>query len=109
MDERSTGDLITSVRRYRKITQAELARRARIPRSVLNTYERGGRQPSAPALLRVLAAADVELVPAPARRLPDPVRAARILEQVLDLAEALPRRRPAASVSAAPFRVVVPG
>ena len=108
MDAPSTAERITAARRHRRITQAELARRAGLPRSVLNTYERGGRQPSADALARLLRAADVELVAVPARTRPDPVRAARILGQVLDLAEALPRRRPPSTISAAPFRRPVP-
>jgi transcriptional regulator with XRE-family HTH domain len=74
------------------LSQAELARRAGIPRSVLNVYVRGRREPGADALVRLAAAAgfDLEL----ARREPpvDPERAAKILVQVLELAEALPFR-----------------
>jgi transcriptional regulator with XRE-family HTH domain len=74
------------------LSQAELARRAGIPRSVLNVYLKGRREPSAEATLRIAAAAgfDVELKP---RRSPvDEVRAGEILIQVLELAEALPFR-----------------
>jgi len=88
------------------LRQAELARRAGIPRSVLNAYESGRRQPGADALARVLAAAGFELAIVPAVRTLDDARAARILSQVLDLAEALPHRRrgPLAYPSLAPRR-----
>jgi transcriptional regulator with XRE-family HTH domain len=75
-----------------KLSQAELARRAGLPRSVLNVYLRGRREPGADTLARLAAAAglEIELV----RRKPpvDPDRAERILVQVLELAEALPYR-----------------
>ena len=74
------------------LSQAELARRAGIPRSVLNVYARGRREPGAGALLRLAGAAgfDLQLT----RRKPpvDPERAGEILVQVLELAEALPFR-----------------
>lgn len=91
--------LLLASRRHRRISQADLARLAGMPRSVVNVYERGRRDPGAAALERLLRAADMELAAAPRIPLPDPVRAGRILEQVLDLAEALPTRRRAASVS----------
>lgn len=75
------------------MNQAELARRAGIARSVLNVYESGRRRPSSDALARILAAAGFDLGLKPALRRLDAERAGRILEQVLDLAEALPSRR----------------
>jgi transcriptional regulator with XRE-family HTH domain len=74
------------------MSQAELARRARIPRTVVNAYERGARQPAADTLALLVAAAGSELE---TRRAPkvDLERNARILVQVLDLAERLPTRR----------------
>jgi transcriptional regulator with XRE-family HTH domain len=86
--------LIGDIRRERGLSQAELARAAGMTRSVVNAYERGHRQPSVDALARIAAAADMRLRVDPAPREVDPVRAGRILEQVLDLAEALPYRRP---------------
>jgi transcriptional regulator with XRE-family HTH domain len=84
--------LIAEARRRRGLRQAELARRAGLPRSVLNVYERGRRQPGADVLARILAAAGFELglaaIPAV-----DPERAGSLLAQVLDLAETLPARR----------------
>lgn len=74
------------------LSQAELARRAGIPRSVLNVYLRGRREPGSDALARIAAAAGFELRPRPRRPPVDPERAARILVQVLELAEALPYR-----------------
>jgi len=74
------------------LSQAELARRAGVPRSVLNVYLRGRREPGADALARIAAAAGFELRPARRRPPVDPHRAERILVQVLELAEALPYR-----------------
>jgi len=88
----SSAELLRRARLRAGLSQAELARRAGLPRSVLCAYERGHREPGGDALLRGLAAAglDVRLVPVVNR--PDPARAARILHDVLDLAEALPYR-----------------
>jgi transcriptional regulator with XRE-family HTH domain len=87
------GDLIRQSRRRAGLSQAELARRAGMARSVMNAYEHGRRQPSVEALARILAAAGLELWAAPAVRRLDDERAGRVLAQVLDLAEALPHRR----------------
>ena len=86
------GALIIEARRRRGLRQAELARRAGVPRSVLNVYERGRREPGADALARILSAAGFELGLTPVPPI-DPERAGRLLTQVLDLAEALPTRR----------------
>lgn len=85
--------LIRLARRRAGLSQAELARRAGLPRSVLNAYERGHRQPGVDSLCRILEAVGLELRLAPREHRPDPDRAGRVLEQVLDLAEALPTRR----------------
>jgi len=87
-----TSALLERVRRESGLSQASLARRAGLPRSVLNAYLRGGREPGGDTVARVAAAGGFELALAP--RLPpvDPERAGRILVQVLELAEALPFR-----------------
>lgn len=86
------GGLIAVACARSGLSQAELARRAALPRSVVNAYARGTRQPGVEALARIVEAAGLRLavVPPP---LVDPVRADRILTQVLDLAERLPARR----------------
>jgi transcriptional regulator with XRE-family HTH domain len=89
------GSLIAQIRSRGGLNQAELARAAGMTRSVVNAYERGRRQPSVDALARLAGAAGMRL--RVARDEPvtlDPERAGRILEQVLELAEALPYRRP---------------
>ncbi len=86
------GDLIREAREESGLSQAELARRAGMPRSVLNAYERHHRQPSVDALARIALAAGREVRLGPPLYPVDPVRAGRILEQVLDLAEVLPSR-----------------
>jgi len=72
------------------LRQAELARRAGLPRSVLNAYIRGKRRPRVDVLQRIAAAGGMEL--RLARRMPpvDAEEASRRLVQVLELAEALP-------------------
>jgi len=74
------------------LSQAELARRAGLPRSVVNAYLKGNREPGADALARLAAAGGLELRLAPRRPPVDPQRASKILVQVLELAEALPFR-----------------
>jgi transcriptional regulator with XRE-family HTH domain len=84
--------LLSAVQRRSGLSQAELARRAGIPRSVLNVYLHGKREPGADALARIAAAGGFELE-LTARRPPvDPEVAGAVLVQVLELAEALPFR-----------------
>jgi len=80
-------ELIKSARERSALTQAELARRAGITRSVLNAYEHGTREPGADTLISIVAAAgfDIELRP-----LLDFEENARTLRDVLRLAERLP-------------------
>jgi transcriptional regulator with XRE-family HTH domain len=85
--------LIAEIRARSGLTQAQLARRAGVPRSVVNAYERGKREPGTEALARLAASAGFELELSRAPRRVDPERAGRILSQVLDLAEGLPTRR----------------
>jgi transcriptional regulator with XRE-family HTH domain len=87
------GDLIRRVRRESGLSQAELARRAGMPRSVLSAYEHAHRQPAVAALARIAAAGGLKLDVVPATSRLDLVRAGGILAQVLDLAEQLPQRR----------------
>jgi uncharacterized protein len=87
------ADLIAQSRRRSGLSQAELARRAGMARSVVNSYEHGRRQPGVDALARLAAAAGLELRVALAVRRLDDERSGRVLAQVLDLAEALPHRR----------------
>jgi transcriptional regulator with XRE-family HTH domain len=86
-------ELIGEIRRRSGLRPAELARRAGLPRSVVSAYEHGRRQPGVDALARLAAAGGLRLRLGPAPPPVDPQRAARILAQVLDLAEALPSRR----------------
>ena len=74
------------------LSQAELARRAGMPRSVVNAYVRGKREPGADALARLASAGGFDLTLSPRRPPVDADRANRILVQVLELAEALPFR-----------------
>lgn len=83
------AELLVKARRELGLRQADLARLAGIPRSVLNAYERGHRQPGTDSLAVILAAVGFELRLAP--RI-DVDRNARRLSEVLDLAEALPWR-----------------
>ena len=74
------------------LRQAELARRAGIPRSVLSAYAHGARRPRSDGLFRLAAAAGMELAMRPRVSPVDAEEAGRRLVQVLGLAEALPYR-----------------
>jgi transcriptional regulator with XRE-family HTH domain len=91
---RVASELIGYIRRERSLSQAELARAAGMTRSVVNAYERGHRQPGVDALARIAEATGMRLRVHWAPHTVDPIRAGRILEQVLGLAQALPYRRP---------------
>lgn len=88
----TAAGLIRDIQRRSGLSQAELARRAGIPRSVLNVYLRGRREPGADALLKLAGAGGLDLQLAERTPTVDPERAGRILVQVLELAEALPFR-----------------
>jgi len=98
--------LVEEILRSSGLSQAELARRAGLPRSVLNAYLRGRREPGADALARLAAAGGTELTIAPRKAPLDAERAGRILVQVLELAEALPYRpRPELGYPRLPDRI----
>jgi transcriptional regulator with XRE-family HTH domain len=90
---------LRGARRAAGLTQAELAARAGTSQATLSAYENGRKQPSVETLSRLLAATGTRLVAEPVRRWDrewvelDHARNARILGQVLELAEALPFRR----------------
>ena len=99
----SSATLIATVLEQSGLKQAELARRAGIPRSVLSAYLKGHREPGGDALIGIAAAGGVGLEVK--KRLPpvDAKRASRILNQVLGLAEALPYR-PRAEMAYPPLK-----
>ncbi len=86
------ASLVGEIQRRSGLSQAELARRAGLPRSVVNAYLRGHREPGADKLVRLAAAGGFEFQLTPHRAPLDAKRASRILVQVLELAEALPFR-----------------
>jgi transcriptional regulator with XRE-family HTH domain len=90
--DRIAGELIREIRHRSGLSQAEIARRTGIQRSVLSAYEHGRRQPAVAALARIAAAAGLELRLRPTGDRAELERAGEILVQVLDLAEQLPYR-----------------
>jgi len=81
-----------------------------MPRSVVNAYVRGKREPGADALARLAAAGGLELALTPRRAPVDVERASKILVQVLELAEALPfRPRPELAYPHLPDRIAKAG
>jgi transcriptional regulator with XRE-family HTH domain len=95
--------LIVEILQKSGLTQAELARRAGLQRSVLNAYLRGNREPGVDAVLRIASAAGVKLELEERKPPVDPQRASFILNQVLGLAEALPYR-PRAELAYPPLK-----
>ncbi len=93
-------EFLLEARRAVGLTQAALARKAGIPRSVLNAYEHGRRQPGADSLIAILRAAGFDLRLSPQI---DLEHNARILSQVIDLAHSLPYR-PRRRIEFPPFR-----
>jgi transcriptional regulator with XRE-family HTH domain len=88
------------------LSQAELARRAGVPRSVVNAYVRGKREPGADALARLATAGGFKLQFSRRKPPVDEERASKILVQVLELAEALPfRPRPELGYPRLPDRI----
>jgi uncharacterized protein len=57
----AAGALLRRIRTEAGMSQAELATRAGVTQSVISAYESGHRQPSVPALSRLVAAAGYEL------------------------------------------------
>jgi transcriptional regulator with XRE-family HTH domain len=90
--KRPSASLVEQIRERSGLSQAELARRAGLPRSVVNVYARGHREPGADVLARLSAAGGLDIALAPRKPPVDVDRASRILVQVLELAEALPFR-----------------
>src|ERR1700761_7123528 len=86
------AELVSRIVERSGLSQAELARRAGLPRSVLNVYLKGRREPGADTLIRLAGAAGFDLGLEPRKPPVDPERASKILVQVLELAEALPFR-----------------
>lgn len=85
--------LVRAARHRAGLTQVELARRAGTSQSAVSAIEAGAKQPTVATLERLLAAADARLVLAPSEAALLAARG-RAFEQALQLAEALPFRRP---------------
>jgi transcriptional regulator with XRE-family HTH domain len=84
--------LLAEIGRKSGLSQAELARRAGVDRSVLSAYAHCRRQPSVAALGRIAGGAGLELELAPATGDTASAHAGEILARVLDLACAMPYR-----------------
>lgn len=83
------GEVVREARRRASLSQAELARRSGISRPTVNAYEKGRREPGFEALARLLRVTGHRLVLADAPPYPDEQAAARDLEDLLGLADAI--------------------
>jgi transcriptional regulator with XRE-family HTH domain len=102
------SSLVAEIQRRSGLSQAELARRAGLPRSVVNVYRRGHREPGAATLARLAAAGGLRLQVESRKPPVDAERAGQILVQVLELAEALPFR-PRAEMGYPPLKEKLAG
>ena len=95
----NTADAIRSARHEAGLTQAELAERSGTSQATISAYEHGTKTPTPATLGRVLGAAGRRLTTVPATcavRIPRAAeleRRARVLGQVIELAERLPAKR----------------
>ena len=101
-------DAAEVVRRAREaagLSKRELARRAGTSPAAIVAYESGDREPSFRTLRRLVRAAgyDSQLVTRPAMGRLDPVKAAKRLVEVLELAEHLPQRKPSRRMAFPPL------
>jgi transcriptional regulator with XRE-family HTH domain len=102
------ASLVRAARVRRGLTQAELARRVGTSQPVISAYENGARDPSTATLARLVAGTGEALVLGLADRATDlpplaspEARSAAVVD-VLLLADAIPRRRPAERCPALP-------
>jgi transcriptional regulator with XRE-family HTH domain len=102
----TAGELIKAVRVRQGLTQADLARRAGTSQPVISAYERGLRDPTTDTLRRLISAAGERLTIEAApwgndlRPAATAEERARRLIAVLELADAIPKRKQAARLSA---------
>jgi uncharacterized protein len=100
------GALLRAARRRQGLSQAELARRAGTSQPVISAYERGRRDPTYGTLRRLVEATGERLhldTSPPVSDVPPPADVedhARRLLDVLSLADAVPRRRRVAVLTA---------
>lgn len=81
------GTTIRHLRLQRGWSQSQLAELVGIPASVLSAYERGRREPGVSMASRIIDTLGFRIQFTPR---PDPLEQGRVLQQVLELAEALP-------------------
>lgn len=93
MEPTATQRLTADIRQRAGLTQAELARRAGVPRSTINAYERGHREPGVDSLSRIAASVGLALALESQPRNLELVETGQVLADVLDLAESLPTRK----------------
>jgi len=85
--------VLRTARRRAGLSQSELARRSGVPQPAISAYEAGTRQPAFDTAMALLSSCGDPFRLRPRQGTVDRGRAARQLEQVLELAEGLPKRR----------------
>jgi transcriptional regulator with XRE-family HTH domain len=86
------ASLVAEIGARSGLSQAELARRSGLDRSVLNAYAHGRRQPSVGALGRIARGAGLQLDLVPMMDDAAAAHAGEVLSMVLDLAGSMPYR-----------------
>lgn len=98
-----TGSLIRLARSRAGLTQRELADLAGTSAAAICQYENGSRDPGIATVTRIVAASGQTLTLFVEAAAIDTVRNGRILEELLELAEHLPYRRPSDNITTLPF------
>ena len=97
--------IIAEARRRADMSMRELSESTGVTAAAISEIETSKRDPRASTVNLLLGVLNVQLIPVKTNRI-DPKINAKRLEQVLALAENLPRRKPSPTLKFPPFRTI---
>jgi transcriptional regulator with XRE-family HTH domain len=101
------ASMLRQLRERSGLSQAELAEVSGVAQPTISLYETGRREPGADVFLALVHATGHTLDPRPIRRPMPGKQVGELLPQLLDLADAIPRRHPPEPLAFPPFASVV--